>query len=460
MKSAWEEVKPNHIYQVFKCLPITEEGNDGLLYLYQPIIGQNALALYYTLLGDQGDRQENEFVHIDILNALNVGLPDFLEARKKLEAVGLLSVFMKEDPEFDRMFLYQLEEPLHPQAFIKDEMYSYLLWNQVGERKFNQLVERFKPKKIDVSEYQEITATFSDIYGGLDQEAFLKKQEKLEGISQSYQQQSQPSITLDDKLDWKFLLDIAHKKYIIAENFTFEFKRQLTLYANLYGFDELTLVNLMAEVVSLNDGMVDQRQLASLIQRRQGTSVKKEAITLSGDAKIRRFNTLRQTGFTEADIELIDMSETTAPTDFLQAIKQEKHSFVTDSEQWLLRSLVEKSPLPNSVINVLMHYVLVVQKNSSLQSNFVNKIATDWSELGIQSPEAAIQHVRQLVKEAKTRQTKPQRTNNQGNYRKPVRKEKLPDWVENPMEEIEDVEKQAEINQRLQKFLQRKEGDS
>ncbi|MEL5939816.1 helicase DnaB, partial [Tetragenococcus halophilus] len=100
MHSAWDEVQPNNIYQVTKSFPLTEEGNNGLVYLYQPIIGQNALALYYGFIGDKEDQYENEFAHIDMLDALNIGLPDFLQARKQLEGMGLLSVFTKEDPEF------------------------------------------------------------------------------------------------------------------------------------------------------------------------------------------------------------------------------------------------------------------------------------------------------------------------------------------------------------------------
>ncbi|MCD5003478.1 DnaD domain protein [Enterococcus saccharolyticus] len=455
MKSAWNEVQPNHIYQVFKSLPLTEEGNDGLLHLYQPIIGSHAMALYYALLGDEEDQHENEFAHIDVLNALNLGLPDFLTARKHLEGVGLLSVFMKEDPEFGKIFLYQLEEPLHPQAFLKDEVYSYLLWNVVGERKFNQIVERFKPKKVDTSAYREITSSFSDVYGALNEESFVRKSSKLEQISKDYEVHGK-TLQLEDQLDWKFLIDVAKKKFIAESNFTPEFRKQLLLYHNLYGLDELTLVNMMAEVVSLSDGQVDSKALAKYMNQQNKTRPQKQTVAqLSPDDQTRRFNTLKQTGFSEMDLELVQMSEETAPVDFLQAIKREKHSFVTDSESWLLKSLVEKSPLPNSVINVLMHYVLVIQKNSTLQANFVNKIATDWSEIGIKSPEAAIQHVRQLVKESKEKVKRPRTPYKQ----QPVRKETLPDWVDNPTEEVEDPAQQAAINQRLQEYLKRKEGE-
>ncbi|MDN6289729.1 MAG: DnaD domain protein, partial [Tetragenococcus koreensis] len=124
----------------------------------------------------------------------------------------------------------------------------------------------------------------------------------------------------------------------------------------------------------------------------------------------------------------------------------------------LLKTLVERSPLPNSVINVLVHYILVIKKNSSLQANFVNQIATNWSELELNSPEQAIKHVRDLVKEAKNKPTK--KSNSSSRKQQPIRKETLPDWVDKPTEEVEDPAVQEEINKKLQDYLKRKEGES
>ncbi|MDN6641448.1 MAG: helicase DnaB, partial [Tetragenococcus sp.] len=210
MHSAWDEVQPNNIYQVTKSFPLTEEGNNGLVYLYQPIIGQNALALYYGFIGDKEDQYENEFAHIDMLDALNIGLPDFLQARKQLEGMGLLSVFTKEDPEFGKMFLYRLEEPIHPQDFFRDETYSFLLLNTIGERKFRQLVRRFQPEKPDLSVYQEITSGFREVYGALDERLFIRNAQSLEKVSQDYQVPSNKQLQLDEgQIDWDFLYQLA-----------------------------------------------------------------------------------------------------------------------------------------------------------------------------------------------------------------------------------------------------------
>lgn len=459
MHSAWDEVQPNQIYRVTKSFPLSEEGNKGLIYLYQPIIGAQALTLYYGLLGDKEDLYENEFVHIDILDALNIGLPAFLAARKQLEGMGLLSVFVKDDEEFGRMFLYRLEEPLHPEKFFKDETYSFLLLNTVGERKFNQIVHRFQPEVPDLSAYQEITRNFRQVYGPLDEPRFIQKAGELEQIAHHYQSASKGQLSLDEsQLDWDFLIDLAQRKFISAENFTPEFKKQLILYANLFGYDELALIDLMTETVSLSNGQIDTKELDKLIMQHHSKITKK---TISADsdseAEIRRFNRLRQTGFSDKDIELIKEVQNIAPMDYLNSIKNQKKSYVTNQDSWALKDLVEQSPLPNSVINILVHYVLIIKNMKVLKKTFVEPIAADWSELEIKTPEEAIQHVRQLVNEAKEK--KNQRPAYQKGNRKPIRKEKLPDWVNQKQEEVEDAAKQAAIDERLKKYLKRKEGE-
>lgn len=465
MQNTWEKVTPNTIYQVFKALPLTQEGNDGLLYLYQPIIGAQALALYFQLIGDEGDLQENEFIHLDCLNALNIGLPTFLEARKRLEGMGLLTVFEKEDAEFGKMLIYQLEEPLAPQAFIKDVTYSFLLNQAVGERKFNQLIARFKPKKIDVSAYRDVTANFTSVYGNLDLNLFSMASEKLDGIAAEYQQPPSQGLKVDStRLDWHFLMELANKKFISKTNFTGEFKNQISVYADLYGYNELEIVDdLLVHVVAMDTGMIDPKQLKQFVEKKHRSKFQGPAVkAVNEEENRRRFNLLRQTGYSEKDIDLIKISESTAPYDFLEAIKTEKKSYVTDSEKWLLKSLVERSPLPNAVVNILIHYVLVIQSNSTLQTNFVNSLATNWSEKGFQSPETAIQYVREYIKESKEKhaareQTKATRANSYS--RAPIRKEALPDWATKPKVTEENPEKQAEINRRLQAYLKRKEGE-
>ncbi len=166
------------------------------------------------------------------------------------------------------------------------------------------------------------------------------------------------------------------------------------------------------------------------------------------------------------DIQIIKESEQISPADYLAAIKLEKNSYPTKLEEWIVRDLVERSPLPKSVINVLLHYALVVKNNSVLPQKLVDKISADWSEKKVGTPEAAIQLVRTLAKEAQT--AKQQRTN-QSRYtpNKVTRKEQLPKWlveqeakkVSNEQVEDSEVALTDEMNERFQAYLKRKEGE-
>jgi replication initiation and membrane attachment protein len=219
----------------------------------------------------------------------------------------------------------------------------------------------------------------------------------------------------------------------------------------------LELLDLMADNVSLTTGEVDQKKLEQAIMKksRQTFTKTSKREDPQAESQLRRFNTLKQNGFSENDVLLIQESENNAPIAFLKAIKAEKNSFMTDSEQWLIKSLVERSPLPNSVINVLVHYVLVVQNNAALSGNYVNNIAAQWSELKIGTAEDAIKHVRSLVRSAKEKRSRPQTSG-----KKIIREEKLPSWAEKPVEETAlTPERQAELDKKLQNYLHKKAGD-
>lgn len=128
----------------------------------------------------------------------------------------------------------------------------------------------------------------------------------------------------------------------------------------------------------------------------------------------------------------------------------------------------KKANLPTAVINILIHYILVVKNNPTLDQKLAYKIANDWAQEKVVAPEEAIQKVKKMYLEnAEKRQQQENRTKtyaqnrNNGNYSKQVttRKETLPEWAkaenkqaeEKPMSENE---KQAfmERLKRIQNF--------
>ena len=79
-----------------------------------------------------------------------------------------------------------------------------------------------------------------------------------------------------------------------------------------------------------------------------------------------------------------------------------------------MKYLVAKSGLPTSVINILINYVYNIQQQPTLKAEYVNRIANEWGQSGIHSPEKAIEHVRELAKQSQTKQ-KQRQQNYSGN---------------------------------------------
>ena len=161
---------------------------------------------------------------------------------------------------------------------------------------------------------------------------------------------------------------------------------------------------------------------------------------------------------TNAALQLIKEAQSIPPMKYLEAIKSEKGGYVSKQETWLLQDLVSQSGLSSSVINVLLNYVLVIKNNASLNASYVNTVANEWAQKKIATAEEAIQHIRQISNQAK--QSKQKKQTNYPNGKRNVRREKLPDWVNQPKDEKQiSSEKKAEIDRRFKEYLAKKEGD-
>lgn len=446
-----ETLKPKNFYQAVKALPLGSSAETALLYLYQPIIGAQALALYLTLLGDAQDQEAG--THLDILNCLNIGLPQFINERKRLEGVGLLKSFVRNDPEFGDFYLYEVLEPLNIPVFFQDHLMSFLLLAQVGERRFQQLQQRYGAHEADLQGYQEISSSFSESYH-FSEADFRHHRAALEATASAFQEETTGGVDLKKgpQLDWEFLFQVAAKKFIKPQAFTPEVRQKLALYHQLYGYSPLELVDVLGEAVSLDTGVIDVKRLESrILAQSRPVAVKQPEERFSGDALIRRKNSLLQQGYTEADWATIQEAETFAPLEYLEAIKEAKHSSTTKAERLLVQDLVKETPLTNSIINILINYVLVVENKDTLQRNFVEAIAANWGPQQFTTPEAAMKYSRER-KKAQEQAVTTTSGNRKRNFQKQTKEsEQLRDWSKYQAQA--DPDKQAELNRKMQQFL-------
>ena len=101
-------VRSNDLFKVKLASFLTDFDRKVLSELYQPMIGYGALSLFMTLWSKHERKAAIDFTNHSILfETMQISLNDFVSAKRKLEAVGLLRTFVKEEDEHSK-YLYIL----------------------------------------------------------------------------------------------------------------------------------------------------------------------------------------------------------------------------------------------------------------------------------------------------------------------------------------------------------------
>lgn len=434
-----DELKPSTFYMVYGKPQLDQSEQDALLYLYQPMIGSSALSLYLTLVSDITlEGKSPSLMHTDLLAAIDTGLMNLIKAREQLEGIGLLESYQKNDSELGLSLIYQLRNPLLPEKFFQDPLMAYLLMDKVGKRRYERLVQRFKPKSFDKGTAKNITKRFREVYR-LDERAFASQSEILEKTQEEFADKSD--------FDWSLFTQQLKRFNLIL---SVEEREKLKTFQTLYGLNELDLAEYAAKAAAGENSGLNFTYLRQLINKE-----KRPKTVAAPPVDVVPKNAPVNADFSAQEGEIIEQSKKIAPVTFLRAIKREKGGFETNTEVRLLEELIGRNLIPKSVINIIINYILVIQNQAVINANYLNAIANDWAQKKINTPEAAIAHVREnnqkLVR-------KPQ-TSRPSYQKRGGRKELLPEHIKQPPKETKlSPEKEAELNRKLAEYLS-KEGD-
>lgn len=462
-----KEIQPKQIFNVLVNTPFSDQEKEILTFLYQPIVGAGAFSLFLTLLSEvRYSGMSESLFHRELIMLLDMGSRQLEEARAKLEGIGLLDTFVKEDGELGSVYVYRLNHPEAVESFFKDEILALTLLNQVGEKKFNQLFERFQPNYMDLDDYQNISADYQEVYG-FREEQLITEGPHLNEIKQAFDdpEPKRKISAVDSTLfDWAFFVSQVERFGLKLPKKVDELKEEIYLYNRLYGTDELEMLEFVKFSFDYHTNEINRKALRQIVDRsyrenrQQKTSQvrrNEEAVLTEEEQRSYRFNSLKMEGFSEADIRSIIDSETIPPLKYLAAVQKQTGGFGTGQEEKIIENLVKRSGLPNSVINILISYVLIIQKQPTLTGSYVYTIANDWAKKEIFSPEKAITYLK--TKQADNQKKRQGREYSSNKRQQVVRKEKLPDWVDNPVpEEKLSTEAQEKLDREMEEFLRRR----
>ena len=428
-------ILPADSYIVINKTIVNESDRKIITMLYQPIIGYTATSLYFTLLDDllKGELMSDELTHHHLMATMQLRLEDIVIARRKLEAVGLLKTFFKQD--HINNYLYMLFSPLSVSDFLNHPILNVVLYNNLGKKEYDKLVNYFKIPKISLKDYDDITSSFDKVFTSVSGNSFIGNEDIIE--------KNKGSININNNFDFDLLISSIPKSMVNDKCFNGEVRNLIVSLSFVYNIDDLNMQALVRN--SLNErGMVDKTELRkncrNFYQFEQGGKLP----TLIYTKQPEYLKSPR--GDNSNWAKQVYTFENITPNDYLRS--KYKNGEPTLRELKIIEDLMVKQKMKPGVVNVLIAYVLKVN-NQKFTRSYVETVASQWSRLNIETVEDAMRIAEKEHKKLKKilsgRDTKVKT--------KAMKEEKLPSWFDKEYDNHElSKEEQEELDNLLSEF--------
>ena len=245
-------VLPADMYTVVNKTVITDKEKKIISMLYQPIIGHTATALYFTFLDDldKSELTSRDLLHHHLMTTMQLSLDNLITARKKLEAVGLLKTYIKQDNI--NHFVYLLYSPLEPNEFFNHPILNIVLYNNLGKKEYEKIVNQFKIPKFNLKDYDDITCSFDDVFSSVSGSIF----EYEDSISKS----TCSDITIKKVVDFDLIISSFPEKQLNSRCFSDDTKDLINRLAFLYELNTIDLQSIIRGCIN-EKGLIDKTLL-------------------------------------------------------------------------------------------------------------------------------------------------------------------------------------------------------
>lgn len=330
-------MKPNDLFIYGKTSRFTPDLS-SLSQCYQPIIGNDALALYlyFYSFSDQG---QGRFKWAGILNHINFGMKQLEEGLDFLSALGLLERY-----QADEVTEVVLLEPLSVRQFLAKPLYRQLLAKRIGE----MAVEHLLPSSSGRGE--KVSKSFSDVF-------------TMDG-------QASVSYTANREFDWS-----AFKAMMAKDRLVFQDES-----------DDIIAISHIAEQAGWT--------WLETYRKAKETAIG-QTISSKRLAQSRRSASPAKAELTSQEAVIVREAKAKSSLEFLSFIKDQRRATVTMAERKCLADLAQIGLL-DEVINVLVLYTFNKVDSANLNEKYALKLGNDFSYKRIASAEAAILYLRDL----------------------------------------------------------------
>ena len=426
-------ILPADTYIVVNKSIMNNEDRKILNMLYQPIIGPLPIILYFTLWADL-DKMEfmsGECSHQHLATTMHLTLEEIISIREKLEAVGLLRTRVKKGNINN--YIYELYSPLSVHEIFNHPILNVVLYNNVGKKEYDKLVEYFKIPKLNTSGYEEITASFSEVFSSVPLTSY-------DVINDDIRKCNKLKLNINTNFDFNFLIASMPKSVDVDRCFTKDVKELILNLSFLYEIDAMHMQNIIKGCLN-ERGTISKEELRKSC--RNYYQFDHGGILPSIVANTQPEYLRNPVGDTSKRARMIYSFETISPYDILKKKNNGAEPLKRDLK--LAEDLIVEHGLKPGVVNVLLDYTLKTN-NNKLNRNFVETIAGQWKRLKIETVDEAMKLAEKEHKKYNKKVVKVTSTST-------VKEEKLPEWFDKKIEKKEaQIEEKNAIEELLKEY--------
>ena len=427
---------------------MTSEEIQVLTLLYQPIIGPQAVSLFTTLNTLALKKQEQSLTHHLLLQLLNTNIEEFLEWRYKLEAVGLVSVYITEESHH---ITYVLKRPMKARAFFSDGIINVFLNLKVGNVDY-QALKQFFIEDAFKAEGKNVSKPFNEVF---DTTVLLRNSQTLQASPLPVSEMKREGVELEKAFNEELLFALLKQFGLDDQILSDKLLDQINKIAFLYKLDESELARLIFDALD-SDGFVNLEVFRKQAKQYFQFLNKGKPIDVVEVSQVNQETMISEANAASAKEKQLLIHLSQHPLSFLKFKQHQKEPVPADRQ--LVEWLVVDQQMPSGVVNVLIDYVLNIS-DGRLPKQLVEKIAGEWQRKEIDNTEKAIAQVKSTLKAKQKRENeKTMPAASKPSYQKSarvVRQEQVPDWLKAP--QTQESNKKTLSEEDLQKIERMKQ---
>ena len=404
-----------------------------LTLLYQPIIGSLSIMLYFSLWADldKTEIMSTERTHHHLATNMQASLSEIIDARKKLEAIGLLKTYYKEGSI--NTYIYQMYSPIKPGDFFNHPILNMVLYNNIGKKEYEKMKSYFKLPKINTSSYEDITSSFTDIFSSVPLTSY-------DVVNDDIRKYNFRKLNIDTNFDFEFLENSLPKSLDKSKIFTKDIKELIIQLSFLYQLDVLKMQDIIP-ICLTERGTINKEELRKTCRNYYTFDNHGLLPTIVYNKQPEHLK--KPPGDTSRRAKMIYTFESINPYELLKSKNNGAEPTTRDLK--LAEDLIIKYGLNYGVVNVLIDYILKTN-NNKLNRALAETIAGQWQRNKIETVDEAMR----LAEKEHKKYRKTTKTITKNNI---IKEEKIPEWFNKEIEkEHATKEEQDEMDNLLSKY--------